>query len=265
MKDHKLDELKACIAGLGRIAVAYSGGVDSTFLLHVSATAADKDNVVAATILSDITPPWDIGFAQRFVEKLGVKHEVIPGHDKLLNPKFTENTPDRCYVCKQFNHKLIKSVVGEDCTVLSGTNASDTGDVRPGILAEQHLGIRAPLKELGFTKDEIRLYSKHLGISGWDRPSSACLASRIPFGMEIEKENLALVREAELFLRSLGFEFCRVRYLPGKTAKIELDPGQVETLIPHRVDIIKALKAYGFNRITLDLEGYSPAGLQFGN
>ncbi|HPR64838.1 MAG TPA: ATP-dependent sacrificial sulfur transferase LarE [Thermoanaerobaculia bacterium] len=259
----KLMKLERVFHDMKNVAVSYSGGVDSTFLLAVAARVLGADHVMAITILSDITPPWDIGFATSFAGKTGVNHTVIEAHDKIDHPEFKVNSPKRCYHCKLYNHERIQAVLPEGYTLVSGTNASDTGGDRPGVEAEAECGVRQPLLELGFTKDDIRLISRELGIRGWDRPSSACLASRIPHGTPIDRDELARVRDAELFLRDLGYAMVRVRAFPDGVAKIELPEGEITAFLKERERIAEYLRQLGFKHVTLDLEGYIPAGIKY--
>lgn len=258
----KLESLKSYLKELKYVAVSYSGGVDSTFLLTVALQTLGRDRVRAVMVLSDITPPWDVGFARSFLEDQEIRYHMIEAEEMIKNPEFKANTPERCYHCKVYNHKQIRDILPDEYVIVSGTNFSDTRDVRPGLKAEAECGVRTPLKDLEFTKDEVRLYSKRLGISGWDRPSSACLVSRISFGIPIQKNELFRVRDAELFLRKLGFDAVRVRFLPGKTAKIELDRERIREFTAHHAEVVRVLKELGFATITLDLEGYVPAGIK---
>jgi len=263
MEVKKLTELEEYLKKLKKVAVAYSGGVDSSFLLFVARKCLGGENTLAVTVVSSLTPPWDLEFAKSFTRKIGVELKLIEGEKKISQASFSENSPMRCYYCRQFNYRIIKEHIPEEFTLVSGTNASDEGDFRPGMKAEQELGIKTPLRDLGITKDQIRHISRMLGIPGWDRPSSACLASPIPFGVPINLQELKLVEKAELFFRKMGFDFIRVRIFPYKTAKIEVKIEDLHRIFQEREKILKKLKDLGFKNITVDLEGYVPAGLKF--
>lgn len=255
----KKTRLKKELSGYGSIAVAYSGGIDSTLLLAM-ARDVTRDNVLAITAVSPIQPRWEVDEAVKLARWLGVSHELIRT-EELSVPEFTANSPDRCYVCK----KTIFSDMISRCRELGfhhmahGANADDMSDYRPGMQAAEEMEVIAPLKEAGFTKHDIRSLSKQMGLSNWNKPAAACLASRIPYGTEITRQRLEMVETAENVLLALGFSGCRVRHL-GDTARIEVRPADFARLIKpeRRLKIIQELRGAGFTYVTMDLEGYAP-------
>ena len=258
MYDIRIEKINGYLKNLEKVIVAYSGGVDSTLLLKLAADSLGKENVKAVTILSSLLPPWDYEYAINFSKELGIQHLLLDGSDKLRDERFRKNDPARCYYCKKFNYGIIKEKF-PGLPVLSGTNASDASDFRPGMKIEREEGILTPFLDLGITKSDIRELSYVLRIPGASRPPSACLASRIWTGEIITEEKLEMVRNAEMALRSLGINsILRVRYFPEGFAKIETD--EIEKIINNRKMITHTLKSIGFKRIFLDIEGYTPSG-----
>ncbi|MBW2039694.1 MAG: ATP-dependent sacrificial sulfur transferase LarE [Deltaproteobacteria bacterium] len=180
--------LQNYIEKLGKVAIAYSGGVDSTFLLAMSAGVLGKERVLALTIKSPLTPPWEMEFAIEFCRARRIKHLLLDSSFILDDELFASNPPQRCYYCKKRLLEAMKGNIPGDFPLLTGTNASDELDFRPGIRAEEEMGIRTPLRELRFTKDNIRKYSKVYDIPGFERPPSACFATRIPYEEPITLE-----------------------------------------------------------------------------
>lgn len=263
MEDLRIKNLKEYIRTLYKVAVAYSGGVDSTLLLRLSVDALSPEAVKAVTIVSPLLPPWDMEFARNYAPSLRVEHILINGREKLYHQEFSRNDQYRCYYCKKFSYEIIKKTF-PNTPVLSGTNASDMDDFRPGIRAENEEGIKTPFLDLGITKEDIREISQLLEIPGANRPASACLASRIWTGEEITEKKLNMVKEAELFLKKMGIVgIFRVRLLRGNTARIETEPHQLERIIQLRETITRKFKSIGFRKIELDMEGYAPAGKIF--
>jgi uncharacterized protein len=248
--------LEDYIAQLGKVAIAYSGGVDSTFLLAMSARVLGKDKVVALTIQSPLTPPWELDFAHDFCRDKGIQHLLLDGSFVLNDEVIVSNPPQRCYYCKK---KLLEAMLQESPTeqpLLTATNASDESDFRPGMKAEEEMGILTPLRELGFTKDMIREFSKADAIPGFERPPAACFATRIPYGESVTEEKVRMVEKAETFLRNLGLALIRVRVLSGATACIEVAKKELKSILDNREEISRQLGEIGFRRVTLDLEGY---------
>ncbi|MFP4451865.1 MAG: ATP-dependent sacrificial sulfur transferase LarE [Desulfobacterales bacterium] len=253
----KKERLFNRLSGFEALAVAYSGGIDSTLLL-AAARDASAGKVLAFTAVSPLQPRWEVDEALKLADSLGVAHEIIRTAE-LSVPEFTANSADRCYVCK----KIIFSDMISRCRQLGfshlahGVNADDEADYRPGLKAAEEMDILAPLKEAGFTKDDIRSLSRQMSLPNWNKPAAACLASRIPYGMEITQERLQMVETAENVLLSLGFSGFRVRHM-GDTARIEVRPADFKRLIKPepRLIIIHELRRVGFTYVALDLEGY---------
>ncbi|MCX7796405.1 MAG: ATP-dependent sacrificial sulfur transferase LarE [bacterium] len=256
----KFERLKEILKGLGNLAVAFSGGVDSTFLLKVAHIVLD-DKVIGITVNSAIHPEWEVESAKELARFIGVRHIVLDV-DIFKDEKIVFNPPERCYYCKLSVFSVIKETAkkyGID-NVADGSNVDDIGDYRPGMRALKELGILSPLIEAGLKKDEIRRLSKELGLPTWDKPALACLATRIPYNTRITRETLAMIEEGENFLRNLGFTQVRLRHLDN-LAKIEVLPKDMPRLLELRDMIIEKLKTIGYTYITLDLEGYNTGSM----
>ena len=248
--------LEDYIAKRGKVAIAYSGGVDSTFLLAISVRVLGEDNVVALTIQSPLTPPWELDFANNFCETRGITHHILDGSFVLDDEVIVSNPPQRCYFCKKKILDVMQKMTPQDHVLITGTNASDETDFRPGMRAEEEMGVKTPLRELRFTKDMIREYSKVDAIPGFKRPPAACFATRIPYGESITDEKVRMIEKAETVLRNLGLELIRVRMLSGDTASIEVAKEEGKRILDLRDEISRQLGEIGFRRVTLDLEGY---------
>lgn len=248
------------LKGLEKVLVAFSGGVDSTFLLK-AAKDAIGENALAVTFNSPYIPSWEIEEAKEFTKDLAVKHLII--NMPIIN-EIKDNPENRCYLCKKavFRSAIDAAEKENIKYVLDGTNADDTRDYRPGMKALKELNIKSPLLELGFTKEDIRLISKELGLLTWDKPAYACLLSRIPYGEKIEIEKLKKIEKAEMYLMSLGFKAVRVRSHED-IARIEVPKNQRFKFLNEELldDIVNNLKSYGFKYVTLDLEGYRTGSL----
>jgi pyridinium-3,5-biscarboxylic acid mononucleotide sulfurtransferase len=244
------------------VLVAFSGGVDSTLLL---AAARDSlgDAALAVTAASPTFPTQDLQFARGMACRLGARWIMLET-DELDDPQFRANPPNRCYFCKTKLFSMLLDKAKEEALpiVIEGTNADDLFDFRPGLAALRELGIRSPFVELGMGKQEIRRLAKEMGLENWNKPSSACLASRIPYGEEITRERLNRIAEAETSLRELGFRQVRVRD-HRSLARIELAADDMTRLLAPRLreTIVEACKMAGYTFVTLDLQGYRTGSL----
>jgi len=248
--------LRDYLAKSGQVAIAYSGGVDSTFLLAMSVDALGADNVVALTIESPLTPPWEMAFANDFCRARGIRQRLLDGSFVLDDERVAANPPERCYYCEKKIIKAMQRAISDDYTLLTGTNASDETDVRPGMRAEEEMGVRTPLRALRFTKDAIRAYSQASGVPDFGRPSSPCFATRIPYGEPITVEKVRMIEKAESFLRQLGFALVRARLILPDTACIEVAVDEISRACELHGQISCHLSTIGFRRVTLDLKGY---------
>ena len=251
----KLAQLRALLKETGGIAVAFSSGVDSTFLLKVAHEELGE-RAVAVTARSHSFPKREQDEAAAFCAREGIR-QVVVDSEELAIPGFRKNPPNRCYLCKrELFTKILEIARAEGLpAVAEGSNVDDLGDYRPGLLAVRELGIRSPLREAGLGKDEIRVLSRRMGLPTWNKPSFACLASRFPYGEEITVERLARVERAEQYLMDLGFGQVRVRS-HGTVARIELCPADIPKAVAQREKIHASLKAIGFAYVALDLLGY---------
>ena len=253
----KLKRLRERVRGIGSAVVAFSSGVDSTFLLHVAHEELGE-RVVAATIRSHTFPKRELDEAAAFCRAEGVRHVVIES-EELDIPGFAENPPDRCYHCKRELFSKLLAFARENglAAVLEGSNLDDDGDYRPGRRAIQELGIVSPLHEVGLTKDEIRALSREMGLPTSDKPSFACLASRFPYGERITAAALKRVERAEQWLLDAGFGLTQLRVRShGDLARIEVPPGDIPRLATRASEITAAFKELGFAYVALDLRGY---------
>lgn len=253
----KYEKLKSIIKDCGKIAIAFSGGVDSTFLTKVAKDVLGE-NAVAVTISSILVTDDELKEADDFCKVENIEHLIYKA-DVLSIPGFEDNPPDRCYICKKAIFTNVQNLVGERgiSVIAEGTNVDDDGDYRPGMRAIKELGVRSPLKEAGLTKAEIRELSCMLGLKTWNKPSCACLASRFAYGEVINKDKLDMIYSAECYIRSLGFEQFRVRLQDG-IARIELRPADIQKFIENGIKdkVSEKLHALGFKYVSLDLDGY---------
>ncbi len=253
----KYDDLKKMLKDFGSAAVAFSSGVDSTFLLY-AAKEALGDKAFAITAQSCSFPKRERDEAKEFCSSLGIR-QVAFESDELNIEGFSQNPPNRCYLCKrELFGKMMKIAESEGAAVVvEGSNLDDEGDYRPGLQAIKELGILSPLRSIGFTKDDIRALSRHLNLPTWDKQSFACLSTRFVYGETITKEKLGMVDKAEQLLLDLGFHQVRVR-IHGTMARIEVLPEEFEKLISEeiRTKITSSLKSFGFTYVSMDLIGY---------
>lgn len=253
----KLNTLKEIIHKFDKVLVAFSGGVDSTFLLKICADEL-KENVLAVTSISAAYTDEEIEEAKKLAKSFHVEHILIETHE-LANENYAQNPWNRCYYCKKELFTQLEPITRQRNikTVFYGENASDMQDIRPGGQAAKEFGIHAPLRDAGIAKEEIRFLSKELGLPTHDKPQNACLASRIAFGERITEEKLSRVAAAEKFLRELGFEQFRVRSHDG-LARIEVNRGEMVKFFDEelREKIYQRFKIFGFTYTSLDLIGY---------
>lgn len=253
--EKKYKDLINFLRRLNKVAIAFSGGVDSTFLV-VAAQQALGENVVAYTVNSPYIPDWEIKEASEWIKQTGIEHEII----KTKIPKNIINNPsNRCYLCKKQIFALLKSKMKKHGIqyLLEGTNKDDEGDYRPGMKALEELEVLSPLREVGLTKEEIRQLSKEFNLPTWNKPACACLLTRIPYDITITQEELIRIEKGEQYLFKLGFEGARLRS-HGNLARIELKQVQFKILNDENMKeiIVKKLKSIGYQFVCIDLEGY---------
>lgn len=259
--EHKLAALKRIICNYGSCVVAFSGGQDSALLLKVCALTLPPDKFLAVLAVSQTYPAGELAKARKLAQAIGVKLRVIRTQE-LSNKNFTANSIQRCYFCKKELFLRLLSIARQNKLgfVFEASNLTDKKDYRPGDIAKAELKIKSPLVEAGFNKEDIRQLSKKLGLPSWNKPSLACLASRVPYGTKITVKLLKLLDQGEEYLIKLGFAQVRLRYHQG-IGRIEADKKDLKRLISKRVQIVKYLKQLGLNYITLDLEGYRTGSL----
>ncbi|MEO0294328.1 MAG: ATP-dependent sacrificial sulfur transferase LarE [candidate division WOR-3 bacterium] len=255
-KNKKSQKLKEVLRKYKSVLVAFSGGADSGFLLKAAMDFLGKEKVLAVTVKSELIPGRKILEAKGMAERIGCKWEVLD-FSLLSEDNLKRNPINRCYLCKKIIFKNLKKIAKKRGLkeVIEGTNVEDIKGYRPGLKAIKELNVKSPLLEVGFTKEEIRLLSRKLGLSSWNRPSFSCLATRFPYGERLTKKKLKKVEEAENLLIAKGFNQVRVRDY-GKIARIEVLEKDFDKIFSQRESIISSFKRIGYQYVTLDLEGY---------
>lgn len=255
--NEELENLRAILRRMGRVLIAYSGGVDSTFLLRVASNVLG-DQVLAVTAASPTYPTEELEQAATLCRSLGVKQTIVTTNE-LADPKFRANPPERCYHCKKELFGTLQRLAEQQGIgyVLDASNADDCSDFRPGRTAAKELGVSSPLVEAGLGKAEIRALSRELGLPTWNKPAMACLASRFPYGEKITSDKLTSIEQAESFLRQSEFGNVRVR-AHGDLARIEVAPDMVHRLTEPGLsaELVARFKELGFAYVTVDLQGY---------
>ena len=262
----KLSRLKKILKKLVSVVIAFSGGVDSSFLLKAASDTLPRENILAVTAVSDTYTRSELKQAKRFAKALGVEHKII-FTDELKDDNFAKNPVDRCYYCKKELFGRLKALAKKRNFrfVVDASNHDDKKDYRPGSIAKKEKGIISPLQEAGITKDEIRRFSKRLNLDTWDLPSMACLSSRIPYGERISKSVLQKIEKAESFIRRSRIKQVRVR-CHKDIARIEVEKKDIKRFLNQKFcdRIVKKLKNLGFRYVVLDLEGYRTGSLNEG-
>jgi uncharacterized protein len=257
------DRLVATLLGYGRVAVAFSGGVDSTVVAQ-AAQLALGEAAVAVTAVSDSLASGELEEARALAKQIGIAHRVIRT-EEFADANYTRNNPDRCYFCKSELYGRLEEMLGilDVDVIVSGANTDDAGDHRPGMRAAGEHSVRHPLQECGLSKADVRALAKAWGLPTWDKPATPCLSSRVAYGEEVTPERMRMIDQAEQWLRRQGLRTLRVRYHKGDLARIEVPLDELPRLaVPEiRTELVRALRGCGFKFVTLDLEGFRSGSL----
>jgi uncharacterized protein len=251
----KVIEVRGALLAMGSVVVAFSGGVDSSLMAYLAASVLG-DRAVAITAVSPSVAASELAEARSFALQFAIRHVLLDAHE-MEDPRYIENSPLRCYWCKNETYRLLCYYASEHgfAGVVDGTNVDDIYDIRPGRKAAAEYGVRSPFMEAEMTKAEIRAAAKALGLSVWDKPAKACLASRVPYGTPVTAAILGRVERAEDFLSGLGIRQKRVRHHQD-VARIEVGPEEFAALLTHKNEILQEFHKIGYRFVALDLEGY---------
>ncbi len=262
MLEQKLEKLMTILKEMESVAICFSGGTDSTFLSMAAGKALKRDKYLLIHVASEMIPHVETAFVNEWTEVNNFPLKIIKA-DPLANEDVIRNDVQRCYYCKKAIMELVFAESKKHGLkyVLDGTNCDDLGDYRPGMKAADEKGVRHPLLEAGLNKAEIRILADRWNLPNWNTPPSACLASRLPYGMKLTSERLKMVDKGEEFLRQLGYQGCRVRCLDDG-AKLELQAADYVSAAEKAELIVEKLSKIGFKQVLLDLQGYKPGGGQ---
>lgn len=260
----KMGKLRSEARELGKAVVAFSGGVDSSLLLKVCIEELGSKNVIAVTAISASYPKRELDEARKIAKWAGARHILIRT-DETKDREYSKNTPERCYFCKKNLYSLLKKTAAEYGfrSIANGTNADDALDYRPGMKAAEEFMVFSPLKDAGMRKREIIAAAKKLGLPNWNKPASPCLASRIPYWMEVTPEKLRVIEKAEDALFGIGLKKFRVRY-HGEIARVEIERKDFGRLLKNSEKVSKAFKKLGFRYVTMDIDGFKSGNLNYG-